>query len=260
MKRGAGGIINARSGNEDLKPFGAGGGRESGLLYFRNSSSHTWVDGITARLRSIGIYSYFNTAPNSPVRRPAPPALKEILDADGGNLLQLLNVLKVNDRPNYRRIIQRLQEINPNFEEIDFFTLGGSMLMMLQEKQLKRAVRTEHISDGTLRFLCLLAIFCNEKRGGIVGIDEPETGLHPDMLRVLTEELTRASETTQFFIATHSEHILSGFGLENILVFEKDDENATVISKYKQDDFGEWAQNYSLGRLWRNGDIGGNRW
>lgn len=35
---------------------------------------------------------------------------------------------------------------------------------------------------GTLRYLCFLAVFCNPKRGALICVDEPESGLHPDIL------------------------------------------------------------------------------
>ena len=65
---------------------------------------------------------------------------------------------------------------------------------------------------------------------------------------------------SQFIISTHSEYVLNQLRVENVLVFEKDEHNATEISVYDDKEFQDWASSYATGRLWRNGDLGGNRY
>ncbi len=76
----------------------------------------------------------------------------------------------------------------------------------------------------------------NHNRGRLICIDEPEVGLHPDMILGITNAIKEASGETQFIIATHSENILSNFELENIRVFEKNENNETTIVEFSKED------------------------
>jgi predicted ATPase len=105
-----------------------------------------------------------------------------------------------------------------------------------------------------------MAIFYNPNRGDIICIDEPEVGLHPDMINTLYRAIEYAAKTSQVIISTHSAHLLDYFKLENIRVFEKDEHNATIVEQYGKADFEGWYKQFNPGEMWRAGDIGGNRW
>jgi predicted ATPase len=122
-------------------------------------------------------------------------------------------------------------------------------------------VPVEHISDGTLRFLLLLSIFYNPNRGKLICIDEPEIGLHPDMIRTIAEGIKYAAQNgTQMIIATHSPLLLNAFDLEDILIFEKDNNNFTIISRKSEEDCKDMEGELLVGQMWLNGQIGGVRW
>ena len=179
---------------------------------------------------------------------------------DGANLPQLLNKIKINNKSDYNAIKQALNDVNPNYTGIDFNILGANIELMLEEDSLNRSIHVTHISDGTLRYLCLLAIVFNAQRGELVCIDEPEIGLHPDMVAEIVEGIKSKSFDSQFVVATHSEHVLNQLRVGDVLVFEKDEYNATLVQSFCEDDYEEWAASYATGRLWRNGDLGGNRY
>ena len=67
------------------------------------------------------------------------------------------------------------------------------------------------LSDGTLRFLMLLAILANPEPGTLVAIDKPETGLHPRMFPIIAEFAASASERTTVVLTTHSPEFLDAF-------------------------------------------------
>jgi len=208
----------------------------------------------------IAVYDYFDTTPFSKIRNAMLATSEKRLLPDGTNLPQILNTLKRNNKKKFRMILKKLNDVNRNYSDIDFNLIGGNIELMLEEKKLNRSIHAINISDGTLHFLCLLSIFYNPNRGQLVCIDEPETGLHPDMMLQITNAIQEFSEETQFIIATHSENILNAFNLENIRVFEKNDKNETVINQFSDKDFKGWYDKYSLGQMWRQGDLGGNRW
>uniref|UniRef100_A0AAU6WU69 AAA family ATPase n=1 Tax=Chryseobacterium endophyticum TaxID=1854762 RepID=A0AAU6WU69_9FLAO len=113
-----------------------------------------------------------------------------------------------------------------------------------------------NLSDGTLRFLLQMAIYHNPNKGSLISLDEPEIGLHPDMISTICDSIIETSENTQYFIATHSPLILNGFRQEHILIFDKDENNHTVVKYLNKEKY----EGIPLGQLWMSGNIGGVRW
>jgi predicted ATPase len=118
------------------------------------------------------------------------------------------------------------------------------------------------MSDGTLKFLCLLAVLLDPQPPPLVCIEEPELGLHPDALRVVADALVEASSKMQLVVTTHSEALVSALSSdpEAIVVVERDFDNSTQFRRLKKKQLEVWLKEYRLGELWRMGEIGGNRW
>lgn len=216
---------------------------------------------IREAIKDITVYSYFDTTATSAIRKPMLPTGSIRLSPDGSNLPQILNRIKINSKQTcYPLIIKALNAVNPMYKGFDFDFIGNNIELLLDENKLEKSVHVTHISDGTLRYLCLLSIMFNPNRGSLVCIDEPEVGLHPDMIGEFTSSLVNVSSNTQFIISTHNEHLLDEVPVSDILVFEKNKDNSTGINVFRNADFIEWAKQYTSGHLWRNGDLGGNRY
>lgn len=211
-------------------------------------------------IEAVSTYDYFDTTLKSLIRQPASYGTDEKLLASGENLVQILHRLK-NHRPlDYEKIEKLLKNINPNFKDINFDLLGPKLYLVLRERHLAKTVGVEHISDGTLRLLLLLSILHNSDRGSLVCIDEPEIGLHPDMINTVSDAIKYASSNTQIIIATHSPLLLNSFDIEDVLIFEKDPSNKTIVTLKDEEDFENWNDNFLVGQLWLNGKIGAKRW
>jgi predicted ATPase len=234
--------------------------QESILSQIQDSDRFRIQYALREAFSQVYCYDYFNTTPTSEIRRPALSTIARVLSPTGDNLPQLINAMKLNHRVEYNALKALLTEVNPFFEDIEFNHVGPNIELMLVEKELNSAIHVSQISDGTLHFLCLLAILYNSERGAIVAIDEPETGLHPDMMHGVAKAFREASEQTQFIITTHSAEFLEFLNLNEILVTEKDAGNATIIIRIDEDRFANWKADYSTGRLWQDGDLGGKRW
>lgn len=211
-------------------------------------------------IRDIVVYDYFDTTPKSPIRRPMLPTSEKRLISDGTNLPQILNTIKINHKAQYRRIAEMLNEVNPNFSGFDFNFLGGNIELMLEESGLNSSIHVSSISDGTLRYLCLLSILYNPERGSIICIDEPEVGLHPDMILNIANAVKEAALNSTIIISTHSDNLLNYFSVEDIRVFEKDEKNSTKVVSYTTSQFSDWYEDFSLGQMWKQGDLGGVRY
>jgi predicted ATPase len=209
-------------------------------------------------LEELSVYYYFDTSINSSIRQPTGYGTETKLLPDGKNLMTILNNTKNNHPFNYDQIEDAIRKINPYFQDINFAFLGSKLYLVLREKYLSRSVSIEHISDGTLHYLLLLSVLFNLERGYLVCIDEPETSLHPDMINTIAEAIKQASNSSQLIIATHSPLLLNSFDIDDILIFEKNNHNETVVKSSQK--FDEWTEDYLAGQAWLQGLIGGKRW
>ena len=208
-------------------------------------------------INAIAGYSKFNF---DKVRQPSEANDMKRLISTGENLSQLLNHLNNNHTFQYEKIEECLSDINPNFTGLGYNVFGSRLYLSLREKNLSHAIDALHISDGTLKYLLLLSIFHNQERGALIDIDEPESCLHPDMIRSVAKMMKSAAKTSQIIVATHSALFLNAFELDDILVFEKNGRNETQIKRYSEEDFENREGDFLPGQLWLNGEIGGKRW
>lgn len=211
-------------------------------------------------IESIAVYNNFDIEEGSKLRMPTEFSTDIRLRKSGANLTQILNELKLNYTFDFERLEGTFRNINSHFRSIEITNLYGQSYLSIREKNLSRAIGALHISDGTLRFLLLECIFYNPLRGKLVAIDEPERGLHPDMIRSIADMIKYAAKQSQIIVATHSPHLLNQFRLEDLLIFEKNEDNSTVVNKISEDDFPNWEGLFLPGQMWLLGQIGGKRW
>ena len=95
----------------------------------------------------------------------------------------------------------------------------------------------------------------------MIVIEEPELGLHPDLLPTLSDLLLAASERSQLIVTTHSDVLVDALTEtpESIVVCEKHD-GQTEMRRLDEAGLAKWLENYRLGELWTSGELGGNRW
>lgn len=228
------------------------------LHQIKDPVHYSYIDYIQKAIGTLSLYSIFDVSSDSEVRRPEKMPVTERLNRKGTNIAILLSTLKNNDYASFSAINKSISDVNRVYSELDTAYNAGTLSLVLREKGLDMAIDSQHISDGTLQFILMSSIFLNKARGFVVGMDEPERGLHPDMIVSIADMIKKASKTSQIVIATHSPLLLNEFSLDDILVFEKSsDDNSTQVSMLDSDDFDEDAL---PGQLWLDGQIGGKRW
>jgi predicted ATPase len=140
----------------------------------------------------------------------------DILDADGENTASVLHRLSQTQRATKARIDQYLQAMVPGLERVeagDFKSYKFLDFYLAAAGSAKPyAFLSSAISDGTLRALALLvALFQNagsDARVSLIGIEEPEAGLHPAATAVLLDAIREASESVQVVVTSHSTDLL----------------------------------------------------
>jgi predicted ATPase len=184
----------------------------------------------------------------------------DFLLEEASNLGLVINQLQ-NNRQTKKQLLSLLQEFYEYIEDITTQTEGNTIQVFFHERGLQQPVPATRLSDGTLRYLCLLTILCHPKPPPLICIEEPELGLHPDILPTIAPLLQSCAKRTQLIVTTHSDVIVDALTEmpESIIVCEKA-ETGSQLKRLTQAELDIWLTEYSLGQLWRSGEIGGNRW
>jgi predicted ATPase len=124
---------------------------------------------------------------------------------------------------------------------------------------LRTPVPATRLSDGTIRFIALLAILLRPEAATLICLEEPELGLHPDAVGQVAELLVETSQRTQLIVTTHSDALVSALSdqPESVLVTEHFP-GGTTFQRLEGDKLGFWLDKYRLGEVWRLGQLGGN--
>jgi predicted ATPase len=228
---------------------------------YRDPLDRTPITRTGQALGEIEIFREFNTSAGSTLRNGiAAGNQKGFLYEGGGNLALVLQEL------DFRVTLGRLNECLTRFwqdaEAIRFRIEGGLVQIYVKERGIEEPIPAVRLSDGTLKYLCLLAILLHPEPPPLVCIEEPELGLHPDALAIVADALKEASARCQLIVTTHSEALVSAFSdePESVVVCERGADGGTQFQRLDANALDEWLAEYRLGELWRKGEIGGNRW
>ena len=207
----------------------------------------------------IRIYRDWSFGRRVMIREPQSADMRnDRLEEDFSNLGLFLS--RLSKTPKVKEaILEKLRDLYQGVTDFQIFVEGGSVQVFFTESDF--TVPATRLSDGTLRYLCLLAILCDPTPPPLICIEEPELGLHPDIIPKLADLLVEAAERTQLIVTTHSDILIDAMSEhpEAVVVCEKHD-GKTEMNRLNKKDLKEWLNKYSLGDLWTRGHIGGNRW
>ncbi len=210
--------------------------------------------------QTIQLYRNWSFGPSAELRIPASAHDRsDFLNEKGTNLATVLSNFA---GPNKRRIVNALQKLYDDIVDIICPVVGGTgHVALFLEEAGNRTIPATRLSDGTLHYLCLLAILLHPEPAPVVVIEEPELGLHPDLLPIVADLLVSASQRSQLIVTTHSDTLVDALTdtPESVIVCEKHD-GQTEMRRLDKGDLAKWLKDYTLGNLWSSGQIGGNRW
>ncbi len=207
----------------------------------------------------IKIYREWYFGRNAVFREPQKADMRnDRLEEDFSNLGLFLNRLRGVPKAK-NKILEGLRDLYEGLDDFDVSIEGGAVQVFFTEGDF--TIPATRLSDGTLRYLCLLAILCDPAPPPLICIEEPELGLHPDILPKIADLLIAASERTQLIVTTHSDILVDAMTErpDAVFVCEKHD-GQTRIRNLDSEKLGKWLEEYRLGELWTSGELGGTRW
>ncbi|MDE0305257.1 MAG: AAA family ATPase [Albidovulum sp.] len=214
----------------------------------------TWIGRHFERIQTFREWSFGRYAS---LRRPQPADLPENrLLPDSRNLAMLLNQVEHRDPTHFNDL---LKKFFPRFERMSTRISGGTVQFYLHERDFRSAIPPTRLSDGTIRFIAILAILLAPEPPPLVCIEEPELGMHPDAVALIGELLVEASRRMQVIVTTHSDALVSVLSSdpEAVIACERPG-MGTTLRRLDAGKLSHWLNDYGLGDLWRMGELGAN--
>lgn len=211
-------------------------------------------------ISSWQIYHFHDTSANAAMRHYEIVQDNKVLRFDAANIAPYLLRLKDNHADAYREIIESVHLVMPFFDDflLDVVEFGEKRKVNLSwlQKGSDYPMQPYHLSDGSIRFVCLATALMQPNPPSTIIIDEPELGLHPSAVAILAELIQSAAKRTQLIVATQSPALIDHFSVDDVIVVNRK-EGASTFDRLKEKDFNAWLETYSVGELWRKNVISG---
>ena len=210
-------------------------------------------------LASYRIYHFHDTSSGALVKQTGDVNDNQFLQTDARNLAAFLYWMKLK-RPDHLRMIEDVvRQIAPFFDRFELSPSRNNedkIRLEWREQGSESYFNAHQLSDGTLRFICLVTLLLQPDVPRLVLLDEPELGLHPAGIVLLAELLKQSSQRSQLLIATQSVTLINRLDPEDVFVADRID-GATVFKNLGKEDLSEWTGAYALGELWEKNVLGG---
>ena len=230
------------------------------LAQRRDPETYPELAWLAQNYEKIRIYREWSFGRSAVFREPQKADVRnDNLEEDFSNLGLFLNRLKTRFPVAKKAILAGLKDLYDGITDFDVLIEGGTVQVFFTEKDF--GIPATRLSDGTLRYLCLLAILCDPEPPPLICIEEPELGLHPDILPKVADLLKAASERTQVIVTTHSDVLVDAMtDRPDVVVVCEKHEGRTEMKRLSVTELAVWLEKYRLGQLWIDGQLGGKRW
>lgn len=174
-------------------------------------------------IRAWRFYDHFRTDADAPARQPQIGCYTPVLSGDGHDMAAaLLTIQEIGD-------VQALQDAVADAfagARISIATEGNRLMVQMHQPGLLRPLSAAELSDGTLRYLLLIAALLSPRPPQLLVLNEPETSLHPDLLPALGRLIAQAARQTQLIVVTHANRLLNALEDAQTSRYTADDNDA----------------------------------
>jgi predicted ATPase len=179
---------------------------ESVLSQLREPHLYPELSSLRTEMGRWRFYHHFRTDAESPLRHPQVGVRTPVLAHDGRDLAAALQT--INEVGQSQDLHEAVRQAFPGASlEIEHDEDNGMFAVLLRMPGLRRPLRARELSDGTLRYLCVLAALLSPHPPALLALNEPETSLHPDLLQPLAKQLVNAGKYSQLWVVTHSQRL-----------------------------------------------------
>jgi predicted ATPase len=206
---------------------------ESVLSQIAEPHLYPEISAVRLRLGALRFYHHFRTDPGAALREPRVATRTLVLGNDGADLAAAIATIEeIGDAEAFHGHVARAFDgARVTIED----TSDGRFQVAMQTPGMRRTLLARELSDGTLRYLCLLTALLSPQPAPLLVLNEPETSLHPDLLAALVEPIVATAERSQVLILTHArafaEALASRLGASRVELERKAGATAIVRSE-----------------------------
>ncbi|NJM92153.1 MAG: AAA family ATPase [Rhodospirillaceae bacterium] len=176
---------------------------ETALAVFRDAARYPEIEIVRRELLEWRLYHDFRTDDASPIRQPCHAITTPTLSSDGHDLAAVLATLFVI-REDTVDLAAAIEDAFPG-AQLRAEDVGSWCKLEMQFPDMPRPFGAHELSDGTLKYLCLLGALMGYRLPSLIALNEPEASLHPALLPPLARLIAQAAQRTRIWIVTHSE-------------------------------------------------------
>ncbi|WP_076263263.1 AAA family ATPase [Intrasporangium flavum] len=161
-------------------------------------------------VRGWRFYDGFRTDAHAPARQSQVGTRTPVLADDGRDLAAAIQTIREDGRGELDRAVADAFD----GAILDVTVDAGRFDLALHQPGMLRPLGVAELSDGTLRYLLLVAALLTVDPPPLLVLNEPETSLHPDLVPPLARLVRRASERTQVMVVSHSAALVRELGAD----------------------------------------------
>lgn len=244
----------------EWKSWGSGHSHPKLVESYKDQSRFFKPSSISKNFKSMYsrfVYHFNDTSDLASMRRSESVDDNLYLRFDASNIASYLLRIKNEDEKLYQKISSTIQLVAPFFD--DFILKpdeNEKVRLMWKQKGSDMQLKPYHLSDGTIRFICLTTALMQLEPPATIIIDEPELGLHPYAIDIMAEMIHSASQKVQVIVSTQSSALIDNLEPENVIVVNRKD-GASTYERLNKKEFTSWLEEYSLGELWYKNVVAG---
>ncbi|WP_095082097.1 AAA family ATPase [Pseudomonas sp. Irchel s3h17] len=173
-------------------------------------------------IRGWRFYDHFRSDADAPARQVQLGTRTPVLHHDGRDLAAALQTIREIGDPEalQNAVSDAFPGARLHIEPVQ----GGRFAIEFYQEGLLRPLSAAELSDGTLRYLLLIAALLTPRPPTLMVLNEPETSLHPDLLPALARLIIRASQDCQVWVVSHASRLIAALQQDpecNCIVLEK---------------------------------------
>lgn len=219
---------------------------ETALSSIRGHIDAPEIDMVHFELENWRFYHDFRTDQHSLIRQPCKALCTPTLSSNGHDLAAVFATV-FDISADTADIVEAVEDAFPRSKLLLGVEDGLANLSLIfpdefpnADPPINRPYRALELSDGTLRYLCLVGALLSYRLPGFIALNEPEASLHPDLIAPLARLIKKAAFRTSIWVVTHSEQLAVQLSEETGII------PAEVIRDHQQHDGATWLKGLKL--------------
>jgi len=224
-----------------------------------SSSQYTTARALVYLLRECATFQFHDTSDSAPIKLSRDITDCQHLRSNGGNLSAVLLYLQDNHRKRFDLIEREIARVLPSFGGFDLKPAFGKVQLRWRCRHSDKTFGAHLTSDGSLRLFCLMTLLNlpGAMLPDVILVDEPELGLHPAAIELISEMVMGVATERQIILSTQSPYLVDCFDLDSVVVANLVN-GATRLERVDPDLYASWLEGeYQTSDLWLRNIIGG---